>query len=47
MRTYCIAQDLHSVLRGDLNGMEIQKGEDMCIRMSDSLCCTVETNTTL
>ena len=31
---------------GDLDGKEIQKG-DKYIRMADSFCCTVETNTTL
>ena len=50
MRTYCIAQEtqLNSAqLCGDLNGKEIQKREDICIRIADSLCCTAETNTTL
>ena len=32
---------------GDLNGKEIQKGGDICIYMTDSLFCTVETNTGL
>ena len=36
-----------SVLCGDLNGKEIQKRGDICICIADSLCCTVETNTTL
>ena len=40
-------RELHSVLCGDLNGMEIQKRWDICIRIVDSPCCTVETNTTL
>ena len=31
----------------DLNGKEIQKGGDICICMSDSFYCAVETNTTL
>ena len=32
---------------GDLNGKEIQKAGHICICIADSLCCTVETNTTL
>ena len=36
----------NSAIRKALNGKEIQK-RDMCIRMADSLCCTVETNTVL
>ena len=33
------------MLPGDLNGKEIQKkSRDVCIRIADSLCCTVETN---
>jgi len=33
------------MLPGDLNGKEIQKKRrDVCIRIADSLCCTVETN---
>ena len=35
------------VLCGNLNGKEIQKRVDICIRIADSLCCTVKTNTTL
>ena len=45
MRTYCIAQG--TLLSGDLNGKEIQKRGDICIRIADSLCRTAETNTTL
>ena len=30
-----------------LNGREIQKRGDICIRLADSLCWTVETNTAL
>ena len=33
------------MLSGDLNGKEIQKRGDICIRTADLLCCTVETNT--
>ena len=36
-----------SVLRGNLNGNEIQKREDTCVRVADSLWCTAETNSTL
>ena len=32
---------------GDLNGKEMQKGEDIRIGMDDSLCCTAGTYTTL
>ena len=35
------------MLCGDLNGKEIHKRGDICIRIADSLCCTAETNTTL
>ena len=42
-----IHRELYSMLSGDLNGKEIQKRGDICIRIADSLCCTVETNTTL
>ena len=47
MKTYYIAQgDLYSVLSVDLNRKEIQKRGDICIHIADSLCCTIETNTT-
>jgi len=29
---------------GDLNGKEVQKGEDICICVADSFHCTIETN---
>ena len=29
---------------GDLNGKEVQKGEDVYICIADLLCCKVETN---
>ena len=35
------------VLCADLNGKEIKKRGDICIHIVDSLCHTVETNTTL
>ena len=35
------------VLCGDLNGKEIQKRGNICIRIVHSLCCTANTNTTL
>ena len=35
------------MLCGDLNGKEITKRGDVCIRLADPLCCTTETNTTL
>ena len=40
-------REFYSVLCGDLNGKEIQKRGDMCMRIADPLCCTVEANTTL
>ena len=39
-------RELYSVLCGDLNGKEIQKGRDKCLRIADSLCCIAESNTT-
>ena len=45
MRNYCI--ELYSMLCGDLNEKEIQKGGDISIYIADSLCSIVETNTTL
>ena len=47
MRTYWIAQELCSVLCGDLNGKEIQKRGHVCICVAESLCCIPETNMTL
>ena len=41
------------MLRDDLEGWddrgwgEAQDGEDICILLADSCCCTAETNTTL
>ena len=32
---------------GNLNGREVQKGEDICMCMANSFCCAVEANTTL
>ena len=29
---------------GDLNGKQVQKGGDICVYISDSFFCTVETN---
>ena len=34
------------MLRSDLNGKELQKMGAICIHVYDSLCYTVETNTT-
>ena len=31
---------------GGGSGKEIQEGGDICVHMDDSLCCTVEANTT-
>ena len=41
----CTAQDLSLVLCGDLNGEEIQRRGDKCVRMNGSLCCAEETDT--
>ena len=35
------------MLCGDLNGEEVQKGEDICIYTDDSFCCRQETNAAL
>ena len=35
------------MLCGDLNGKEITKRGDVCIRLAHPLCCTSETNTPL
>ena len=32
---------------GSGDGREAQEGGDVCILMTDSYCCTAETNTTL
>ena len=40
-------RELYSVPCGNLNGKIIQKREDICTLIADSLCCTVETNTAL
>ena len=40
-------RERRSVLCGDLNGAEVQKGGDTCICVADSFCCAVEANTTL
>ena len=45
MRSTVERRELYSALCGDLDGKEIQKRRDICIRTADSLCCTVETNT--
>ena len=37
----------NSMLYGDLNRKEIQKGGDICKHIADSLRCTAETKTTL
>ena len=40
-------RELYSVLHNDLYGNGVQKRVDICIYMTDSLCCTAENNTTL
>ena len=32
---------------GDLNGKEVQTGEDLCVHVADSFCYAVESDTTL
>ena len=34
------------MFHGDLNEKEVTKRGEVCIHMADSLCCTVEMNTT-
>ena len=41
---YCITQGTLLNALCDLNGKEIQKEGEICIRIVDSLCCTIETN---
>ena len=38
---------IYSVLCGDLNGKEVQKGGDACVCVAESLCWTAVTNTML
>ena len=40
-------RELYSVPCGNLNEKKIQKGGDICIHIADSLCYTIETDTTL
>ena len=40
-----MAQGTYSVLCGDLKGKEVPKRGDICVRIADSLCCTIEINT--
>ena len=47
MRTYCIAQTALLMHCGDLNQKKHHKGRDVCVCAANSVCCTVETNTTL
>ena len=42
-----LPRELYYMLCADLNGKEIQEGGDICIHITDSLSCTVETNTAL
>ena len=37
----------NSMLCGDLHGKAIQKGKNICICITDSLCYTVDSNPTL
>ena len=40
-------RELYVMPCGHWDGKEVQKGEDMCIHLADSLCCKTETSTTL
>ena len=40
-------RELYSMLRGHLNGKEIQKGGHTCIHIIDPLCCIRDINTTM
>ena len=40
-------RELYSILCNDLYGKRVWKRGDMCICVTDSLCCTSESNTTL
>ena len=40
-------RELYSMLCGDLNGKELKIRGETCIHITDSLCCSVGTNTTL
>ena len=46
MRTYCIAQETQCSVVTYM-GKESKKRVYPCICIADSLCCTVEANTTL
>ena len=46
MSTYCIPQGTLVSTHGHLGGKEIHRG-DIWIHIADSLCCTVEANTTV
>ena len=47
MRTYCVSQATRVSALGDLNEKETQKRGDTCKHIAESLCCTIEANTTL
>ena len=40
-------RELYSMLCGNLNGKEVQEGEDIHIQTADSLHCTAEASTTV
>ena len=40
-------RELYSILCNGLYGKESEKRLDICIRITDSLCCTAESNTIL
>ena len=42
-----LRREVYSMLCGDLNGKETQNRGGTCICITDSICCTAETNTTL
>ena len=40
----CMSREFYSVFCGNVNRKELQKREDLCICVADSLCCIAETN---
>ena len=45
--TYAQHMELCLVLDGSLDGRGVSRRMDTCVRMTESLCCSPETNTTL
>lgn len=45
MRAYYIVKETTLMHCGDFNGKKVKKGGNICIYMSDSFCCILESNT--